>query len=96
MALNRQLYDDLPHGRRQAPKQDPAPHPYKATAPHECWCIDGRNMDVALDGVKWWSLIAPQARGRRGPRGGQWGGAHGPLRGVCALGHPRDPGLGQW
>jgi Integrase core domain/Homeodomain-like domain len=57
MALNRQLYDDLPHGRRKAPKKEPAPHPYKATAPHECWFIDGRKMDFALDGVKWWSLI---------------------------------------
>lgn len=56
-ALNRQLYDDLPHGRRQAAKRDPAPHPYKATAPHEFWFIDGRKMDFALDGVKWWSLI---------------------------------------
>jgi transposase len=57
MALNRQLYDDIPHGRRPASKKDPAPHPYKATAPHECWFIDGRKMDFALNGVKWWSLI---------------------------------------
>jgi transposase len=57
MALNRQLYDDIPHGRRPASKKDPAPHPYKATAPHEFWFIDGRKMDFALDGVKWWSLI---------------------------------------
>jgi hypothetical protein len=57
MALNRQLYDDIPHGRRQALKKDPAPHPYKATAPHEFWFIDGRKMDFALEGVKWWSLI---------------------------------------
>ena len=57
MPLNRQLYDDIPHGRRKAPKKDPAPHPYKATAPQEFWFIDGRKMDVALDGVKWWSMI---------------------------------------
>lgn len=57
MALNRQLYDDIPHGRRKAPKKEPAPHPYKATAPHEFWFIDGRKMDFAWDGVKWWSLI---------------------------------------
>jgi transposase len=57
MALNRQLYDDIPHGRRQAPTKDPAPHPYKATAPHEFWFIDGRKMDFALEGAKWWSLI---------------------------------------
>jgi transposase len=57
MALNRQLYDDIPHGRRPAPTKDPTPHPYKAMAPHEFWFIDGRKMDFALDGVKWWSLI---------------------------------------
>ncbi len=57
MALNRQVYDDIPHGRRQDAPPDPQPHPYKATAPHEFWFIDGRKMDVALDGVKWWSLI---------------------------------------
>jgi hypothetical protein len=30
---------------------------YKATYAHEYWFIDGRMMDFALDGVKWWSLI---------------------------------------
>ena len=39
------------------PKQPPQPHPYKATSPHQYWFIDGRQMDFALDGVKWWSLI---------------------------------------
>jgi len=24
---------------------------------HEYWCIDGRIMDCALDGVQWWSRI---------------------------------------
>lgn len=57
MALNRQVYDDIPHGRRKTPKQDAAPHPYKATAPREFWFIDGRKMDFAFDGVKWWSII---------------------------------------
>jgi transposase InsO family protein len=57
MALNRQVYDDIPHARGQAPKKAPAPHPYKATAPHEYWFIDGRKMDFALDGVKWWSIV---------------------------------------
>ena len=38
------------------PKLAPQPHPYKACRPHEYWFIDGRMM-VALDGVKWWSLI---------------------------------------
>ena len=57
MALNRQVYDDIPHVSRKAPKQPPQPHPYKATSPHQFWFIDGRQMDFALDGVKWWSLI---------------------------------------
>jgi transposase InsO family protein len=56
MALNRQLYDDLLDGRK-APQKNPAPHPYKATAPHALWFLDGRNMDVAWDGVTWWRLI---------------------------------------
>jgi hypothetical protein len=57
MALNRQVYDDIPHARSQPPKKDPAPHPYKATVPHEYWFIDGRKMDFAVDGVKWWSIV---------------------------------------
>jgi putative transposase len=57
MALNRQVYDDIPHVRRHQPKKPPKPHPYKATAPHQFWFIDGRQMDFALDGVKWWSLL---------------------------------------
>ena len=38
----------------QAP---PQPHPYKARHPHEYWFIDGRMMDFALEGARWWSLI---------------------------------------
>jgi transposase len=57
MALNKQLYNDIPHVRSPGTKRDPASHPYKAHAPHDYWFIDGRKMDFALDGVKWWSLI---------------------------------------
>jgi transposase InsO family protein len=57
MALNRQVYDDIPHRAPQDVPTDPKPHPYKATAPHEFWFIDGRKMDFAIEGVKWWSLI---------------------------------------
>src|SRR6266568_4998467 len=57
MALNRQVYDDIPHQRKPAAKQPPQPHPYKATRPHQYWFIDGRMMDCALEGVRWWSLI---------------------------------------
>jgi hypothetical protein len=37
--------------------QAPGPHPYKALHRHQYWFIDGRRMDFALDGVRWWSLI---------------------------------------
>jgi transposase InsO family protein/transposase len=57
MALNRQVYDDIPHGHTKGPKPSPQPHPYKATAPHQYWFIDGRKMDFAIDGIKWWSII---------------------------------------
>jgi transposase InsO family protein len=57
MALNRRVYDDIPHGRKPAPTKDPRPHPFKAQRPHQYWFIDGRIMDFALDGIKWWSLI---------------------------------------
>jgi hypothetical protein len=57
MALNKQVYDDIPHVARQRRKQPPQPHPYKATYPHQYWFIDGRQMDFALDRIKWWSII---------------------------------------
>lgn len=58
MAINRQVYDDIPHVRRQQhQKTEPGLHPFKASVAHEYWFIDGRIMDFALDGVKWWSLI---------------------------------------
>jgi transposase InsO family protein len=57
MALNRLVYDDLPHVLTRGVKQAPGPHPYKARSRHQYWFIDGRRMDFALDGVKWWSLV---------------------------------------
>src|SRR5712664_4115238 len=58
MALNRRVYKDIPGTAPQrAPKADPQPHPFKATAAHEYWFIDGRMMDFALAGHRWWSLI---------------------------------------
>jgi transposase InsO family protein len=56
MALNKVVYDDIPPIVRRG-KRVPQPHPFKARAPHEYWFIDGRQMDCALDGVKWWSLL---------------------------------------
>jgi transposase len=57
MALNKRVYEDIPHVRKKGPKPPPQPHPYKARHPHEFWFIDGRMMDFALAGVRWWSLI---------------------------------------
>jgi hypothetical protein len=57
MALHRHMYDDIPHGRTKGPQPPPQPHPSKAEAPHHYWFLDGRKMDLALEGVKWWSRI---------------------------------------
>ncbi len=57
MALNKRVYDDIPHMSKKGVKRAPGLHPYKAGHPHEFWFIDGRMMDFALDGVRWWSLI---------------------------------------
>src|SRR5262249_13813777 len=51
------VYQDIPHVARQRQKKPPPPHPYKASYPHQYWFMDGRQMDFALNGVKWWSLI---------------------------------------
>ena len=57
MALNRLVYDDIPHVPKKGIKPVSGPHPYKAHARHQYWFIDGRRMDFAIDGVKWWSLV---------------------------------------
>jgi hypothetical protein len=48
MAVNRLVYDDIPHVHRPEVKPAPGPHPYKARYRHQSWFIDG---------VHWWSLI---------------------------------------
>ena len=58
MAIHRRVYKDIPGtGRRRSSQAAPQPHPFKATAAHAYWCIDGRMMDFALEGHRWWSLI---------------------------------------
>jgi transposase InsO family protein len=58
MALNRQVYPDIPGtAGPPTPKAAPQPHPFKARVAHEYWFIDGRMMDFALEGHRWWSLI---------------------------------------
>jgi transposase InsO family protein len=58
MAINRRVYKDIPGtAAKRLPPAEPQPHPFKATAAHEYWFIDGRMMDFALEGHRWWSLI---------------------------------------
>jgi hypothetical protein len=52
MALNKLVYDDIPHVPKKGVKKAPGLHPYKARYRHQYWFIDGRQMDVALGGVK--------------------------------------------
>jgi Winged helix-turn helix/Integrase core domain len=64
MALNKLLYDDIPHVPKRGVPRAPAPHPYKASHRHQYWFIDGRRMDFAIDGVRWWSLIVLEGYSR--------------------------------
>lgn len=57
MALNRLVYPDIPHVPTRGTRRSSGPHPYKASQRQQYWCIDGRRMDFALEGVHWWSLI---------------------------------------
>jgi len=65
MALNKLVYDDIPHVAKPGPTPIPQPHPYKAQHRHEYWFIDGRQMDFALDGVKWWSILILEGYSRQ-------------------------------
>jgi len=38
-------------------KKAPGPHPYKASRHHQYWFIDGRQLDIRVEGEKWWSLV---------------------------------------
>jgi hypothetical protein len=57
MALNKPVYDAIPHVARPRAQKPAQPHPYTASYPHQDGFIDGRQMDFALDGVQWWSII---------------------------------------
>jgi len=52
MALNRLVYDDIPHVSKKGVQLVPGPHPYKAESRHQFWFIDERQMDFALEGLK--------------------------------------------
>jgi transposase InsO family protein len=64
MALNRRVYDDIPHVPKRGVKPVSGPHPYKAHTRHQYWFIDGRQMDFVIDGVKWWSLLVLEGYSR--------------------------------
>jgi len=57
MALNKLVDHDIPHVPTPGVKPTPGPHPSKASYRQPDWFIDGRRMDFALEGVRWWSLI---------------------------------------
>lgn len=57
MAFNTLVDDDRPHVPQRGQQPPPQPHPYKAQHRPESWGMDGRPMDVALDGVQWWSMV---------------------------------------
>ena len=44
MAVNKLVYDDIPHVKRPSTKLPPQPHPYKAQRCHQYWFIDWRQM----------------------------------------------------
>ena len=102
MALNKRLYDDIPHVRKPGPKPTPQPHPYNARHPHEFWFIDGRMMDFALEGVRWWSLIILDGHSRNllawalVPVEANWGALMVLYTALSALWRPSDFDLGQW
>jgi len=56
-ALNKRVYDDIPHVARRQPKKPPGPHPDKASQPPQYWFRDGRMMDFAFDSVQWGSIL---------------------------------------
>jgi transposase InsO family protein len=64
MALNRLVYDDIPHVPKTGVKRTPGPHPYKASSHHQYWFIDGRQLDLRVAGEKWWSLVVLEGYSR--------------------------------
>src|SRR6266511_2615057 len=64
MALNKLVYDDIPHVPKKGVKRTPGLHPYKVTRHHQYWFIDGRQLDVRVDGAKWWSLVVLEGYSR--------------------------------
>jgi hypothetical protein len=40
IALNKLLYDDIPHAPKRGVTQAPRPHPHKASHRHQYWFVD--------------------------------------------------------
>jgi len=57
MALNKRVYEDIPHVPKRGVKRIPGPHPDKASPRQQYWFIDGRQLAVRVDGVQWWSIL---------------------------------------
>src|SRR5207244_11829514 len=61
---HRHCYASIQLVNTKGPKLPPHTHPNYARHPHEYWFIDGRQMDFALDGVKWWSILVLEGYSR--------------------------------
>jgi hypothetical protein len=79
MALNRPGSKDRPGTEwHRAPQAAPQPQPFQASAAHESWFMDGRMLDCALEGHRWWSLIIldgssrPMLAGAVAPSEARW------------------------
>ena len=79
MAVNRQVDDALPHVGRKRTKTAPQRQPFKASGAQASWCMDGRMMAFACDGVQGGSLIGldgsarPRLAGAVAPPEASWG-----------------------
>jgi hypothetical protein len=61
MALNKEVYDEIPHVRKRGPKRPPQPHPYKASRPHH---VDGfPDAGVEPDAGRTWIGPSPAPEG---------------------------------
>ena len=87
MALNRQVYDDIPYRPTQDAPKDPRPHPYRATAPMSFglltgakWTLPSRASNGGASSSGW--LLTDHAGRGGGTHGSQLGGLDGALYGV--------------
>jgi hypothetical protein len=78
MALHTRGYDDLPPVPQHGCRLPPQPHPDKARSRQASWVSDGRQMDCALAGGTWRSLLSlegyarPMLAGALAPTAATW------------------------